>query len=493
MKNTFFIFLLSFITSQTRAQSYLWAYSAGYTPTNQVSSLKRDHIGDLYIITNEDSAGQILNTRLEKRNTSNTILWNLELPGGAYITDVEINSQNHPVIVGCFKGDLITSTDTLSSHAMFSAFLIETFEDGTIFWTVNFNPANDDFMPVDLFIDNNDNIYLTAEMAGATSHGFSSFHKLDQWGIPMHDEFNDDIEVRTFSHILADNSGNIYLSGTCGPSATFDSLQSSSEQYQNFLVKYDANFNAQWIICREYITFDHNNGLGSDGQSLYWSFIEATQFSDTIRFMKTDYNGQIQIERTGPLLTTFFPSITMGTDSGGNNIFISNIYNNIFLFRYDNQFNLLWEDTLLANVSGFPSQIRIACYDSSFYIGSRYYADSLFLDAHLLINPNISVIDADIFVAKWGYPEVVSVPSINGNAAISYFPNPANEKINFYYPGNYSAILTLIDYQGKICYTENISSKKYHEIDLTSVSSGLYLMQISGKDFSFGNKILVQH
>jgi len=492
MKNIFTIIFILIFAAQSHSQSYEWAYTTGYSNYHFLSSIKRDHAGDVYLASYKDSSGHILNTRIEKRNSANAVLWNIDFPDTALIVDVEINSQNHPVFAGYFAGELIIGTDTLRSPSLVSAFLIETFENGNFFWAVSFNPANDDFMPTDIFIDRSDNIYMAAELAGGSSHGFCSFHKLDVWGVPMQDEFNDDTEIRTFSHIMADDSGNVYLSGTCGNFAHFDTIAADPAfSYENFLVKYDAAFKAQWLITRSYITFDHNNGLGSDGQSLYWSFLEATQVSDSIKLVKTDFNGQIQIDKTGPLTHTFFPSISSGTDSSGNTVLASNIFNKIYLFRYDNQFNLQWEDSILAQISGFTPHIQLACYDSTFYIGSRFYNDSVYIDSILLINSNAPTFGSEIFFAKWGYENIVSVSNLKKNSSINFYPNPANNRIHFFYPENRKAVVTITDCLGRNCLVQSIENSGIHEVNIEGIKPGLYFLRISGNDFSIENRLVI--
>ncbi len=494
MKKIFYTCILLLTALQSFSQSFEWAYTTGYSNFNYVSSIKRDHVGDIYLASYKDSAGIILNTRIEKRNSSNAVLWNIDFQGGAVIRDIEINSQNHAVFAGSFSGELIAGQDTLRSPLIHSAFLIETFENGSYFWAVTFNPANDDFSPTDIFIDAADNIYLAAELAGSTSHGFCSFHKLDLWGVPMQDEFNDNTEVRTFTHIIADNAGNVYLSGTCGNFATFDSLVSDpSFSYQNFLVKYDSSFKAQWLITRSYITFDHNNGLGTDGQSLYWTFLEASSSADSIKLVKSDLNGQILIDQPGPLVGSFFPYINSGTDPGGNTLLTAAAFNKIYLYRYDNQFNLQWEDSLLAQVSGFAPLIQSACYDSSFYIGSRFYADSLYVGSILLTNSNATAFNAEVFFAKWSFQNNVSVLSPPGNMQLNVYPNPASKKINFYYPENKKATLTVKDLFGRSCYDRNIQFAGEYEIVLDGIKPGIYFVQLSGSDFRLSQRLVLNN
>ena len=483
-RTLFSILIISSLYSN--AQSYEWAYTCNYSNNSHLVALKKDHAGDIYMATYDDSAGLSLSTRLEKRNPSNTILWSMTFTGNVQIVDIEFNTSNHCMVTGFYQDTLIIGPNVLMSPFINSAFIFETDELGNVTWAKSFNPSGGDgFKPVDMFIDISDNIYLTAQLAGAGPHAFCSFHKLNVWGNPLLDEFCDNSEVRTLSHILADSSGNVYISGTCGNGATFDSLHVSlNSSYQNMLVKYDANFNAQWVISRSYITFDDNNGLGSDGRSLYWSFNEANNGADTIKLVKTNYNGNIQTEVPGPLSSAFFPSITFATDSSGNGLLVSNIYTRLYLFRYDNQFNMTWSDSIAGNISGYPAPCQIDCHDSTFYIGSRYYGDSLYVGSILLQNPNSGTPDYDIFYAKWSYQAPNLVSEIGNNSSLNIFPNPANENLQLNFGNVFDGTISVIDNTGKIVIRKNVRSMEKIFVDLSQLSNGFYFVKAEEKNSS---------
>jgi hypothetical protein len=492
MKKLYFLFVFISLSSLTEAQNYEWAYTAGYDNFSFLTSIKRDHNDDIYLSSYRDSSGINLQTRIEKRNSSNAVLWNLDLLNKAVIVDVEINTQNHAVIAGYYSDTLIIGNDTLLSPAMNSTFLIEFFEDGNIFWVRNFNPANDDFKPIDLFIDGSDNLYLTAELGGFSSHGFTSFHKLDLWGFPLMDEFNDNTEVRTFSHIMADNAGNVYLSGTCGNFAMFDSLPSDPNMsYQNFLVKYDANFNALWIVNRSYITFDNNNGLGCDGQFLYWTFLEASSSADILKLVKADLNGQIQIENPGPLANSSFPRVNSSTDSSGNTVLAANVFNRIYLYRYNNLFQLKWEDSLMTQTSGFSNGAPVVAYDSSFYIGSQFYPDSLLLDTILLLNSDPAGFKAEVFYTKWSSGSTVNILNYSKDKLLKLYPNPAADKMYIYYPETFTGHLTLSDNIGRVLLRKEISQEGIHELNIDRFIPGIYFVNIRGKEFNYYQRLII--
>ena len=468
--------LALFLSSAAHAQILDWAFSTGYPSSTHVAALRQDMAGNIFLATNHDSSGAMLSSTIERRDEFQNVMWSQTFTGLNKITDMEMNSFGHPLICGWFIGDFIFGNDTLHSTPDASAFLVELDSSGHNIWTRIFNPIpGSDFKPVDMHIDNFDNIYLTATYSGL-SPGFTSFHKLDMWGLPLQDEFNMSSDIRSFSHIIADDNGNVYLSGTCSNQAQFDSLTAPIGSYQNFLVMYDSQFNAQWLITRPYITFDDNNALSYDGLHLYWSFIEANSNADTIKLVKTDLNGQILLDKVGPLAGIFFPGITFTTDAQGNGLFVANIFSRLFLYRFDNQFNQLWNDTLYTSASGFPIDISLACYDSSFYISSKYYNDSLFVGPVLLLNPNAANFGSDLFVARWINDPTLGIKRPSFTTSFSAFPNPTNGIVRLTLKKT-EGLLIVRNVLGAIVQNYSISDDREHVIDLSELNNGFYFIQ----------------
>jgi hypothetical protein len=78
------------------------------------------------------------------------------------------------------------------------------------------------------------------------------------------------------------------------------------------------------------------------------------------------------------------------------------------------------------------------------------------------------------------------------------FPNPANASISLSYTGSNAEILTveLYDLQGRILMKEALVSsegKNIHEFDLRSISKGVYMMRLTGKNSNEVIKVIVEH
>ncbi len=479
-------FLSITIFQKLSAQSLQWAYTMGAAPRTQAVALKEDQSGNFYVASFTDSMSLHVSTQLEKRNSNHQAEWQIVIIGDAAITDIEINPLNHVVAAGYFMDAISVDGNFISGLSVGnnSGFMFEADENGLVQWVRALNPVSGDFKTNDLFIAKDSSMYLTSEVSG--SYGFCAFHKLTSLGIITKNEFNFNFEDRTFSHIFSDASGNVYLSGTCGNGATFDTIHADPAfSYQNFLVKYDSSFKAQWLITRNYITFDNDNSLSSAGQNLYWAFNDFSSGADTARIIKTDYNGQILASISGPLGNSFFPSLDFAVSQSGNGLLAMNVFNRIFLFQYDQAFNITWQDTIMTGTSGFPFLHGLFVDDSSFYFANYYMYDTLMIDhSVMLINPNSAAnFPSDIFVAKWSSQSATSITSIKqDDESIILFPNPSTEEFNI---GNLNlnedGSLKIFDAIGNLVHSENITSES-HKIQTSGFSKGIYFLQVLNKE-----------
>ncbi len=483
-KNLLLIYLLLLISFQLTAQSWQWALSAGSNPRSQAVTIKQDHDKNVYVASYTDSVSTRKSTQFEKRDIAQQIVWQKQIDGDATITDLEINAANHAVVAGYFLGTISVDGTILTSFSptFNSGFIFETDETGTIQWVHDFNPVSGDFKTKDLFIAADGNMYLTSEVSG--SFGFCAFHKLNAQGVLVKNEFNNNSENRTFTHILTDADDNVYLSGTCGNGATFDSISANAAfSYQNFLIKYDSSFKAQWFISHEYITFDDNNSLSTDGQNLYWAFNDFKLSMDTVKIIKCDHNGQILNTVNGPLDNAFFPAISYEADRSGNSVLVLNIYTHLYFYRYDNAFNITWQDTIYTSTSGFPFHQGLSCYDSSFYFSSYYLNDTLQFDNLMLLNPNTGAnYPSDIFISKWSSQQSVSVNTIEEDNSVVLLPNPATSELNIEnLKLKDGGMIKIFDAVGNLVYSEQVTSSTL-KIQTLNFKKGVYFLQMMNKE-----------
>lgn len=407
-----FIFLFS-TTGLT--QNFLWAYTTNYAPRTQSVAIKVDEQGNYYLATRTDSINGSTHvyTQLEKKDATNLLLWQIKITGKVVITDIEINAANHCVAVGYFTNSITIGANTLTSTAnKNSGFIFECDENGTVLWSNKLDPLNNEFRAGDLFIEKKSGaMYATAIVSG--TGGNCAFFKLSKVGTIVKSEYTTNFDNRTFTRIIADSTGKVFISGTCGNFANFDAIHPDPNySYQNFFIVYDSSFTAQSIICKKYITFDDNNRLTTDGKYYYWVFDDYTIGSlDTVRIIKLNSNGQFVSSADAPFPSVNFPAIDFATDSKGNSLFITQAYTRLYLYRLDSSFNITWNDTLYSKTSGFPITTALSCYDSCFYLSSFYLGATLFNQPLTITNPNYgtTTYPSDVFVCKWGYDAILPV------------------------------------------------------------------------------------
>jgi hypothetical protein len=415
------------------------------------------------------------------------LLWTQSIGRNAKITDFEINALNHVIVVGHFTGNISIQGTPLSSINNFdnSVFIMELNENGILQWAHTLNPINGDFKSSDLFLAPNGKMYLTSLVSD--TYGFCAFHQLNSLGFITKNEFNNNTENRTFSNVIADSLGNVYLSGTCGNLANFDSIISNPNfSYQNFLVKYDSTFKAKWILSKDYFTFDDNNSLQKVGQKLFWVFNEAGLITSSTKILECSTNGQILNTTNSPNVISSSPLLNFSMASNRNSVLTINDGLKLYLYRYDSNFSITWKDTLTIGFSGFDAGKIIACYDSSFYLAAVYLGNSLQIASFVLSNPNAAANYAsDVAVAKWDYSVASNIePALIKENQISIFPNPAQDFIQI----EGSAIrlgnqLMIYDAIGRLIETKNIIHTN-DKINISKLNKGIYFLSVQSK----GNK-----
>ena len=77
-----------------------------------------------------------------------------------------------------------------------------------------------------------------------------------------------------------------------------------------------------------------------------------------------------------------------------------------------------------------------------------------------------------------------------GKLGITFYPNPSNGLVYFSGITSSNATISLLDVSGKIIFKGSIGSDQ--NVDLTGISSGLYLIKISDNNTSSIQKIVLK-
>jgi hypothetical protein len=466
------IFLLTILFAQ--AQNYQWAKTVNTPSRPAAVAIRQDGLGNNYIATYSYNVGQITHSFIQKLNEQQQTLWQRAYTG-LQLSDMEMKGNGNLMLIGSFIDSISISGFTFYSPSFESTFLFEVDTTGNFLWGKVINPTGTNFTPVDLFVASNGELFFTSLFSG--SNGFTAFHKTDANGNLLHSEFNGNFENRTYSHIVVNNNGEIFVSGTCGNGAAFDNLSpASNSSYQHFLVKYDSVFNAQWLITRDYITFDNNNSLDFTNQYVYWAFDDFTGNQDTVKVLKVDFTGQIVNELTGPLASAFFNSPYLSVDDSGNCTLLYNIYQRLYWYRYDNSFNLLYKDSLMVGYASFDRGVNVMAYDSSFYVLAPFMSDTVTVGNVQIINGNATNnFPMDLLAFKWGYNFPVSVNNAIRHPLVKLYPNPASQIVYVETNNNDLTFFSIINNIGQIVSKGILSPKSLPQyISLDNWSPGIY-------------------
>lgn len=490
MKKYLLSLLATLMSGWMLAQTCEWARNV-HTPSRaNAASIRQDAYGNNYFASytlNQQSSP--VASYLEKTTPAQQIVWQKSFPGALTIIDMEFNMTDNLIVIGSFEGTVSIDGTVLSSPSYKSTFLFESDTAGTILWAKEVNPVNNFFEPVDLFISQSNEFYFTSELINGSQPGMCAWHKTDANGIIIHNEFSNNNENRTYSNILADAAGNVFMSGTCGNLANFDNLTPLiNESYQNFLVKYDPSYNAQWLMTRKYITFDHNNELVTDGQSYYWAFDDFVGSADTIKIVKVNAAGQVLNEVAGPMASAFFNAPYYSVDRFGNSTLLYNIYQKHFIFRYDSNFNLMWQDTVSIQFASFNRSVDVICYDSCFYVFGPFLSDSINVSGITVYNLNSGgSFPADLYAAKWSFNST-GIQDHNPVETIFIYPNPTMDWLIVNNTSGEYSELEIYDMSGRLVLKEYLSSRKQMvSIPVFNLKEGIFLARLIRKDLTIVN------
>ena len=105
----------------------------------------------------------------------------------------------------------------------------------------------------------------------------------------------------------------------------------------------------------------------------------------------------------------------------------------------------------------------------------------------IIINPNADIITANSIALSQKQENISQL-------YFSIIPNPATDFINLSFnqlQNNFE--LQLIDMNGKIVFDEKYSEAQFIQIPSSEISSGVYFIKASGKDFTTGQFVVVNH
>ncbi len=457
----------------------LWAQRFGGTSNDRGTSVTTDKDGNVYLTgyfysptiafgtDTLKNAGNVGDIFIVKFDSSGKILWAkregavaLEIPHS-----IHVDSNNNILVTGRFSSNSITfgSTTLLQAGSM-DVFLVKYNSKGELLWAKGAG-------------------------GGSNDEGY---------------------------HVTTDASGNIYVAGYFTQPSNFGTIKLTSAGIADmFLAKYDPAGNVLWA--------KNAGGKGDD---------RATG-------LKTDAAGNCY-------LTGFY---TNDSISFGQIVLPNDSLDNSFIARYDTNGNVIWAKS----IGGDCEAKDLALFDNNIYVSGQFNADTLkYGSSTLIVNgtTDFFLLNCDINGnAKWAIKQTadgksgesaVSVATDNiGNVIITGFfssepltfgSTGLNSERGFnmftaklgsgttgisdvvadasgfsVYPNPGSGIFTLktdgiihsIDIYsisgGKVFSQTNINQSLYTKVNLSALTSGIYLIKanIEGKQYS--RKLIIQN
>lgn len=319
------------------------------------------------------------------------------------------------------------------------------------------------------------------------------------------------------SSVASDAMGNSYVSGTFVSSTiVFGGItltHSPGTRADTYLVKYDVNGNAVWaksgigtdlfvkttgvatdamgniIVTGNYegnLTFDGitltNNGgsdiftvkYDTDGQ-LIWAKAAGGTSMDQAGSVRTDSNGSVYISG----------SYSSGTVDFGNGKIVSKsgAVRDAYIAKYNADGTTAFADSTSGNFQEEGNTVAVSA-QGDIYMGGLFSGTISF--GGTMLNSNG---DNDVYVAKWKDSTLGVIE--HTIPQMSVYPNPASQGITLKIsPDTVGSTYYITDVTGKIIQEGGLQQEK-NQVDISTLSKGLYLLRIAGHDL-FTYKLIKQ-
>ena len=484
MKKTFIFFILVLCSVALFAQNvdWLWAKKAGGTSYDSSSSIAVDANGNSYITGYFYGSATFGTTTLTSSGGSDIFVAKLDINGNwlwakkAGGTDfdfgnsIAVDANGNSYVTGYFSGSANFGTTTLTSSSEYytEIYVAKLDINGNWLWANKAGGTGWDY-GYGIAVDANGNSYVTGAFAESaifgtttlTSSGGSDIFvaKLDSSGNWLWAKQAGGTDYDDGYGIVVDINGNSYVTGIFYSSnCSFGSTTlTSSGGSDIFVAKLDINGNWLWAKQAGGTSGDSGNGIAVDANGnsyITGGFKESATFGTTtltssgyydydIFVTKLDIDGNwlwakqaggtgdegsnsIAVDANGNSYITsgFEESVNFGTTT-----LTSSGYLDIFVAKIDHNGNWLWAKQAGGAIDDCGYGIALDANGNSYVTG--FFMESANFGTTTLTSSG----DRDIFVAKLGEVNSISIPDIISFSGIrSIYPNPFNP-------------LTIIDYE----------------------------------------------
>jgi hypothetical protein len=361
-------------------------------------------------------------------------------------------------------GSFESSTLTLGSHVLhnkgdFDLFLVKYDPDGNVLWAKSAGGTRSDFS-VSVARDRSGNILTAGYYSSPVlilgtdtlkcpepSSSNTLLVKYDTTGKILWARSGGTTGIQRGEAVATDTSGNVYMTGVFeSPTIIFgsDTLTNASDEFDIFLVKYDAGGNVLWARSAGSTSWDNATSVAVDASG-------------------------------NPYVTGSFESsrLIIGADT---------LYNpgvtSIFLAKYDYNGNVLWAKSAGFSLNDAAASVAADRSGNVFITGS-FSSPKLIFGADTLINTNYDIMYGycDMFLAKAG--SNTGFAELRNSPGISVFPNPATDKIIIETSATpVNSQLSIINLNAQELITQKISERKT-VIRISNLPNGIYFIRLT--------------
>lgn len=395
----------------------VWAKSAGGTAADNAESIAIDSSGNIYV-TGGTKSGTIFFEMDSIQNNSTDI---------SYLTKYEGNSGNVIWAKGIMANPPITINTQVRSCSM-------TFDqNNNLFITGDYKKANAISCNGDTVNAPGNSGYFLAKLDTLGHIGWLKAHK-----------------NLTYTHVMPDRNGNLYLSGMFSTSDTFNSIPLAPYGIADvFIASYDTAGNEGWIVSGGIpaTALIENGLLVDDSAKIY---------------LMTGYYG---------------PDTSLHFHFGSNVYDVYNPKDPVYFIKLDSLGHTVCSTSIR---SGGDDYLAITMDKECNIYACGDYLDSCTFDATLLYNPTG---DESYFLAKLvmpcpHVPEYVESVKTEGKTML--YPNPANARLTIN-SGNLVESIVIMDVMGQSVYTFGFNSSKV-QMDISQLASGIYFIKINNSE-----------